>query len=333
MYDMHYDLLSILYSNFMGNKKTRNIEKIVKDCKKIYNFNNIIGGVINLYFMTPLEMEKELGIDISKSVDVTEMFKISLTLIDLFKKLNVINPDTDFLYSIEGCDYIKDENELNDLYNLGLRSILLVWNNKNKYGSGNNSEGGLTFEGKKFLRKAIDLGIVIDLSHANQETFDNMVELIVEEQAKGKDPIVIASHSNCRNLCDRKRNLTDEHLIKLRDIGGYIGLFSNRNFVSKNTDNENLEERKISYLKHIDHVLELGFSEDKILLSTDDMNFNLDPSYHGLQTFELENIASDLRNILENKYNIDFVNKIMIDNAKNLIKKVNRISMHNEKRR
>lgn len=317
MYDIHYDLLTILYFNFLKNNDKGNINKTLNLCKKIYNENNIIGGIINLYFMSENEMLEELGID-EYPYDVIKMFSRSIKILNQLKKEKIINPNTDFLYSIEGCDYIKDDKELSTLYNLGLRSIILVWNNENKYGSGNRSDKGLTNLGKSFIKKAVELGIIIDLSHANEKTFDDMIELLKKGNFNSKNPIIIASHSNCKTLCDRKRNLTDEQLIKLRDIGGYIGLFSNRNFVSLNTDNETIQDRKAKYLEHIDHILKLGFSEDKILLSTDDMNFNSDESYHGLETFNLENINFELRDILKTRYDNKFIDKIMYKNAKKL---------------
>lgn len=331
MYDMHYDLLTILYFNFYGTSNKRNPKKVIEECRNIYNPSNIHGGFINLYFMSKNEMEEELGIT-NYPYNVLEMFKKSTDLIEQFKHNNIIDKNTDFIFSIEGCDYIQNEEELEDLYNMGLRSILLVWNNKNKYGSGNRSLDGLTNDGKSFLKKAIDLGIAIDLSHANSKTFDDMIDVIKEEQLNGKNVVALASHSNCRSLCDRQRNLTDEQLIKLKDIGGYIGLFSNRNFVSLNTDNESIEERKLKYLEHIDYVKKLGFSDDKILLSTDDMNFDLDTSYHGLQTFELDNVGTDLRNTLEKKYNKDFVDKIMFSNAKKLINKIKNNELDNNRK-
>ena len=317
MYDVHYDLLTILYSNFLEYNDKKDINKALNICKKIYNDNNIKGGIINLYFMNDYEMREELGIN-EYPYDVVKMFSQSIKILNQLKKEKKINPNTDFLYSIEGCDYIKDEKELEILYDLGLRSIILVWNNENKYGSGYRSDKGLTNLGKSFLKKAVELEIIIDLSHANEKTFDDMIELLKSEKSNSKNPVIVASHSNCKTLCNRKRNLTDEQLIKLRDIGGYIGLFSNRNFVSLNTDNETIQERKEKYLDHIDYILKLGFNEDKILLSTDDMNFSFDEIYHGLETFKLEKVNFELRQILKTRYDNEFIDKIMWKNAKKL---------------
>ena len=63
----------------------------------------------------------------------------------------------------------------------------------------------------------------------------------------------------------------------------------------------------------------IGFSDDKILLATDNMNFNPDASYHNLEAFKIENIKDNLRKKLEENFDSEFVDKIMINNAKNII--------------
>ena len=278
MYDMHYDLLTILYFNFLEKNKFANQIKCIENIKGMYSSNNIKGGIINLYFMSEEEMKNELDIDKENLYDVLTMFKESIHILQYLKYKNIIPNDTDFLYSIEGCDYIKNLEELEELYNLGLRAILPVWNNENKYGSGFKTDKGLTLKGKDLVKKAIDLGIIIDLSHANPNTFDGIIDVISSEQQKGKNPIVIASNSNCRSLCDRKRNLTDEQLIKLKNVGGIIGLLSNSKFISTDFVENTYQERQKWLLKHIKHVLNLGFPMDKIILSTDDMYFSPDSS-------------------------------------------------------
>ena len=137
MYDSHYDLLTILYFNFKQNNMLVNKEKCIGDCKRIYKQDNVNGGIINLYFMSLEEMLKELGITKEECEDVRKMFKDSISLLQHMKNADIISKNKKFIYSIEGCDFIKSPNDLYDLYNMGLRSILPVWNNPNKYGSGN----------------------------------------------------------------------------------------------------------------------------------------------------------------------------------------------------
>ena len=324
MYDMHYDLLMVLYFNFLRGNQYSNFKKCINEIKATYTKGNIYGGIVNLYFMSPDEMRYQLGIDSKYLNDVPNIFKESILLCKRLKQEKFVPKNIDFIYGIEGCDYIKSLDELETLYNLGLRSITLTWNNKNKYGSGIRSRSGLTFKGKKFIKKAIELGLIIDLSHANPRTFKGIIRVIKKEQKKGKEPIVIASHSNCKALCNRKRNLTDKQLISLRDIGGTIGLFSNSNFLSLDAENMSKEKRMEKYVEHIKHVMDLGFAPSKIILSSDDMNFEPDSSFHGLETFDLPTIKVETEKLLKKHFSEDTVNKLMYENGKQLIKKVNK---------
>ena len=101
-------------------------------------------------------------------------------------KLNHIDNGKNFDFGNTSKEYAKYRDiyprELYEkLYSLGLRNILLVWNNPNKYGSGNMGDYGLTEAGVEFLKKAIDLGITIDLSHMNDNTFWDTIKLLKEQ--------------------------------------------------------------------------------------------------------------------------------------------------------
>lgn len=58
MYDMHYDLLTIIYYNFKEDNPKSNKERALHDCEMIYKNNNILGGIINLYFMSETDMKE-----------------------------------------------------------------------------------------------------------------------------------------------------------------------------------------------------------------------------------------------------------------------------------
>ena len=209
MFDAHHDLLTISYKAFITGDYSY-LNKI----SKFFNNYNVKGAIANLYFMSIDEMNAELGDCYYRDdVSVYEMFVKSKEVLDTFI------PDVEFIYSIEGADYIKDEKELEKLYDAGLDSIILCWNNKNRYGSGNRSNDGLSKEGKKLVNKAIDLGMGIDLSHANKKTFYDLVDLISERQKNGKKVCVYASHSNSKSLCDLDRNLDDEQLRMIKEVG------------------------------------------------------------------------------------------------------------------
>lgn len=308
MFDMHYDLLSVAYVAYLKNDYI----ELIKWCEN-YQKNNVRGVIANLYFMSKEEMKQELHPNYYvDGVSVIEMFQKSKELIETFL------PETEIIYSIEGCDYLEVE-DLDALYELGLRNILPVWNEKNKYGSGNRTKDGLTPAGKILLDKAIELNIAIDLSHTNEKTYEDCISYLKEKRKSNKEFIVWASHSNCRSLCDRERNLTDEQLKEMKNINGMVGALSNRNFVvseeEKNTVTEN--QKRIQYIDHINRLVFL-LGIDRVGVSTDDMNFckDADSEYGEVAIYDYRTVAYTLRHDLATYYNDTQIEKIMYSNVK-----------------
>lgn len=314
MIDMHYDLLSVIYRDMLN----KNFKK-TKEWIKNYNKDNITGLIANLYFMSKKEMEKELHpYYYNENISVLEMFRRST------EKLKEILPeDIKVLFAIEGCDYIKDEKELEELRKIGLSSICIVWNEKNKYGSGTRFIGGLTEEGKSFIHKAISLGIGIDLSHTNEETFYDIIDLVRNEMKNNLEPIVYASHSNSRTLCEEIRNLKDEQLEAIKSVNGYVGVMSNKRFISNNFENITNEELRKIYLKHIDYIGNMiGF--DHVVLSTDDMSFAKEVNeVYGLRAiYDYKNIKQKIKSDLLGKYESQIVEDILEKNAERIFQKI-----------
>ncbi len=73
---------------------------------------------------------------------------------------------------------------------------------------------GLSAFGEEVVKEMNKTGIMIDLSHASDESFYDVIEL-------SKAPI-IASHSCAWELCNNPRNLKDDMLKKLAENGGVI---------------------------------------------------------------------------------------------------------------
>ena len=76
--------------------------------------------------------------------------------------------------------------------------------------------GGLSEEGRAFVRHANDLGIVIDPSHASDAALDQMLDL-------SRAPLIL-SHTGVKAIYDHPRNIPDNLLRKLADKGGVIQL-------------------------------------------------------------------------------------------------------------
>ena len=245
-----------------------------------------------------------------KAIDVVEMFKVST---ELFKNYF---PNIDVVFSIEGCDYIKDTKELKQLYDLGLRSILLVCNNKNKYVSGAKATGGLTEEGKNFIIEAIKLGITIDLSHMNKETFIDTVDLLKDAKKNGLNPKVIVSHSNVADLYSHPRNITENQISSLSEFSPVIGLVSYAMFLTK--EEEDTEVLKHKYLEHIKRVVEI-LGIDAVGVSTDDMGYDNVLFDNPVEKIILpyEKLKDELTKLLKEEFSEEEIAKILYLNIKN----------------
>lgn len=77
---------------------------------------------------------------------------------------------------------------------------------------GNGEHHGVSLFGEQVIQDMNHLGILVDLSHASEESFYDALEI-------SKTPIV-CSHSSCKALCNVPRNLSDEQLRKLAHNGG-----------------------------------------------------------------------------------------------------------------
>ena len=299
MFDAHYDLLTILYCCYLRNDFTY-IERLQSDLDDVHSL------IANLYFMSKDEMKDELQIE---DINVVEMFRISTAL---FKKYF---SDKNVLFSIEGCDYIKNEVELEQLYNLGLRNILLVWNNENKFGSGNRSNKGLTVLGEQFIRKAVSLGISIDLSHMNKNTFWDIIKLLNNLKNDGYNVKALASHSNSYSLCSNKRNLDDLQIQAIGELSGKIGLVSYGPFI--NEKKFDLEENYLNHIKYIENIIGI----DNVMIATDNMDFATDMFgvEEDISLLNHKNIIKSLTNMLRNYYNSEEIDKIIKVNGERFI--------------
>jgi membrane dipeptidase len=105
----------------------------------------------------------------------------------------------------------KNLDLLDTYYKRGIRYVTIVHSYTNDIcdSSTDSAEyNGLSPFGEEVVAKMNDLGIMVDLSHASDKTFLDVV-------AQSRAP-VIASHSCAQALCDNPRNLSDDLLVKLK---------------------------------------------------------------------------------------------------------------------
>ena len=289
MFDCHYDLLTYI---FVNRKSLRNV---MPYCKKIFS-NNITGGIFNLFYMSKQEMLDELGIQ-ANEIDIIQNL---ITVNFLIRKYKIIPPNIKYIIGIEGLDYLKNINDIDILYNLGLRSTGIVWNNKNKFGTGvrgKNTEG-LTKLGEELIEKLVYKKIAIDLSHANEKTFYDIIYKCKKLKQSGLDPIVFASHSNAKMYCNVPRNLSNRQLLEIKKLDGIIGIVSIKDFCSR-YNNINYE---LAYINHINYLRRLFGDVNNIAVSTDDMSYyKIQPEiYQNMNIFKQEEVKNKIEKSLKN---------------------------------
>ena len=129
----------------------------------------------------------------------------------------------------------------------------LTWNADNALAGCHSSTQGLSARGEEFVRTAEKLEILIDVSHLSEAAFWDLVRV-------ARRPI-LASHSNCRVLCEHTRNLTDDQLRAVAESGGTVGLNLYPPFLSENAGFSVLQ-------RHLEHML-LLCGEDHVAIGGD----------------------------------------------------------------
>lgn len=158
------------------------------------------------------------------------------------------------LLSIEGGEPLLGSlAALRMFYKLGVRAMGLTWSFRNELGNGSGERrptGGLTDFGISVVEEMNSLGMIVDVSHLNDQGFWDVVEV-------NKGPF-IASHSNCRTLCEVSRNLTDDMIRALAERGGVMGMNFLPFFLVPREDLSSGKRATVkSVVDHIDHIVDL----------------------------------------------------------------------------
>ncbi len=150
---------------------------------------------------------------------------------------------------------------------------------------------GVSKFGEKVIREMNRQGIMVDLSHASEQSFYDALEI-------SKTPIV-CSHSNCKALCDVPRNLTDDQLKALAKRGGVAHITLYPGFLRKEGE-ANIRDA----IEHLNHAVRI-MGIEHVGIGTD---FDGDGGIIGMaDSSEAINFTLAL---LKNKYNERDIQKI-----------------------
>ena len=204
------------------------------------------------------------------------------------------------LLSVEGAEQIDD---IEMAYALGVRVVHITWNFDNGLcGSVMGSGAGLSEKGRCFVKKAQELGVLLDTSHISQQGFWEVLET-------SRKP-VIAGHSNTRALCPVPRNLSDEQFIALKNQGGGAGINLYPEFLGLGRDID-------AVFAHIEHFMALG-GEKAVFLGCDlDGIDEMPKGIHGV-----EDLGKIYEVLLRHNYPESLVRDVFINNIMNIMEKV-----------
>jgi membrane dipeptidase len=132
------------------------------------------------------------------------------------------------ILTIEGGHQIDDDLAVLRVYHsLGIRSMTLTHFRNTGWADASTDKprnNGLTDFGKEVVREMNRLGMIVDLSHVSDKTFNDALAVTTKP--------VIVSHSSCRAISPIPRNVTDEMLHALARNGGVIGINLDSGFLN-----------------------------------------------------------------------------------------------------
>lgn len=174
--------------------------------------------------------------------------------------------------TLEGTAGIGYDPELlEDLHAIGFRISSLGWNESNPLTGSWKTGEGLSDQGREYVKRCQELGILVDVSHISDQGFWDIINMT-------QKPIV-ATHSNARAVCSHGRNLTDDMFRAICESGGVAGYNACRDFTG---ENPNLD----TVCDHIFHFMELDPSGEHVALGGDlDGVEALPDGFEGIQSW------------------------------------------------
>ena len=287
IFDIHSDMLYDLYKQSLIGNNTRFVDFHVPQLQ-----NSCIKGAIwTMYSPDDFNLLKAVKVAMSK-----------INLKDL--------PGFQVIFGLEGLRNLEKVEDINKLYKLGFRHAMLTWNEANKYATGvaGDANRGLTDEGEKLIKRMEELDMIIDLAHLNEKSFYDVLKI--------SNKNIVYSHGCVKDICNHRRNVTDDQMKALKKVDGLLGLTLAKNFVSSIEEEKDLEH----FLVHLDYAVDI-MGVDNVCFGFDFMDY--------LSEFPNDNIvdvpnATKAYRIIDgmrkNGYSEEEINKICWGNFYNRFK-------------
>ena len=174
------------------------------------------------------------------------------------------------MFGVEGGHMIENDlNKLDSFYKRGARYLTLTHNISPSWATSAADETtkpdlrqkGLTQFGKQVVQRMNQLGILVDVSHAGEQTFWDVIHTTTKP--------IIASHSSVYNLMPHRRNLKDDQIKAIAKNGGVIQVNFNPGFIDSTFDK-----------KEIAFFTEHAAEKDSLMKSGKGDFYSMDYLYH-----------------------------------------------------
>jgi membrane dipeptidase len=179
------------------------------------------------------------------------------------------------ILSFEGVGMLDGKLERIDLFRqLGVRVMQLSYNTTSAFAAGVMADpaSGLTELGRSAVARMNELGVAVDLSHANPRTTADAMTVSTR-------PVLI-THGGCSAIHAHPRNKTDEQLRALAAKGGVIGIYD-LPYLTASPRQPQVQD----YMEHMAHALSVC-GEDHVGIGSDQAVQPFDTSPESLKEFQ-----------------------------------------------
>jgi membrane dipeptidase len=154
-----------------------------------------------------------------------------------------------FIIALEGAHALgQDARLIRTMERVGVRVVSIAHKGRTFLADGSGldttSRGRLTPQGVDVLAQMEELGIVFDLSHLGLAGVEDVLALATRP--------LLATHSACLGITDSHRNLGDEQIARIAELGGVVGVAAAIPFF---IDGRNPTADRV--VDHVEHIVDL----------------------------------------------------------------------------
>jgi len=211
---------------------------------------------------------------------------------------------TNIVLHLECGDILTGPEVIEELYDRGVRSVGPLYNHDNHIGggAGGDKNRGLTNVGKTLIDKMIDKGMIIDTSHANRKTAQDILDR-VRNYSK-----IAATHAG---FGEKERFITPELLKQISERGGVAGFTPAIPFFPTLKD----------YIEGLKRASDITGSADNLAIGTDFGGLDREHLYDELDEIgKLSIIADKLSE--DGKFSDEEITKIMYGNIERVVREL-----------